>query len=149
MRRGRPRKFKQQHRNAPWRLYDPPWGICRWCNKEIRKPDGTPNLRRRWHEECLHDFYIISDHKYAKRATKQRDKGICAKCGKFCRYRHEWQLDHVKPLIEAKGDMSYWRLDNLQTLCNACHEAKTARENSDRAKRVYGVPGDDTDDPFA
>jgi hypothetical protein len=137
MRRGRPRKYKQIYRNPPmpaW-FYNAPWGTCRWCNKPILKEDGTINTRRRWHPTgCLHDYLIIADHKYAKRQVKKRDKGICASCGKYCHYRHEWQLDHIRPLIEAKGDLSFWRMGNLATRCNTCHFLKSAQENSDRAK---------------
>ena len=136
MRRGRQRRFQQEHRNPPmpWWFGTPKWGICRWCNNTIFNDDGSVNTRRKWHPACLHDWSIIADNKYAKRCVKKRDKGICAKCGKYCHYRYEWQADHIKPLIDAHGDLDYWRLENIQTLCNACHGIKTGQENSGRAK---------------
>ena len=45
-----------------------------------------------------------------------------------------WQADHIKPLVEQKGvkeedlDWSYYKLDNLQTLCKKCHRKKTNEE---------------------
>jgi hypothetical protein len=134
MRKGRPRYFPQKHRNPPLPVWfmDCPWGVCRWCGKIIWDEDGTILKRRHWHKECLKPYWIITDCKYAKAEVKKRDKGICAYCGKYCQYRYEWELDHVKPLIDAVGDVTYWEMNNLQTLCNTCHERKTAQENSVR-----------------
>jgi 5-methylcytosine-specific restriction endonuclease McrA len=44
-------------------------------------------------------------------------------------------VDHILPLIEAQGDLDYWRLPNLATLCVPCHIKKTSREATDRAQR--------------
>lgn len=143
-RRKRKKSYKrrsQSHRVAPMPLWfqETPWGCCRWCNKTIFKDDGvTENKRRRWHPDCLHDYLIITDHRYAKRQVKKRDKGICASCGTYCRYRDEWNLDHEKPLIDAKGDLSFWRIENLQTLCVKCHSGKTVAENIERGKGWFG-----------
>ena len=41
---------------------------------------------------------------------------------------------HIRPLVEQKGvkekdlDWSYYKLDNLQTLCKKCHREKTTSE---------------------
>jgi 5-methylcytosine-specific restriction endonuclease McrA len=42
-------------------------------------------------------------------------------------------MDHIVPLIQANGDLQYWRLPNLQTLCTPCHTIKTSREATERA----------------
>lgn len=42
-----------------------------------------------------------------------------------------WQADHVVPLIDGGG----WGVDNVQTVCTACHFEKTASEATTRAKR--------------
>lgn len=112
-----------------------PWGVCRWCGKIIWKDDGTILKRRHWHKECLHEYWIVSDSKYAKAQVKKRDKGICAICGKYCRYRNEWDLDHIIPLIDSSNDISFWGLNNLQTLCKECHIKKTSKENIFRHKK--------------
>lgn len=129
-------KFRnQEHRKPllPDSVFSAPWGHCRWCSKPIYKEDGiTINPRRHWHKDCVHEYLIITDSKYAKRQVKKRDKGICAKCGKFCRYRNEWDCDHIKPLIDSHGNIEYFGLSNLQTLCCDCHLLKTAQENSIR-----------------
>lgn len=46
----------------------------------------------------------------------------------------DWDVDHIKPLVEAKGDISYWKLDNLATRCKDCHKAKSIAETKARAK---------------
>ena len=132
------RKYPQKHRLAPMPKWfnDTPWGTCRWCNKDIFNDFGKVNSRRRWHKDCVHEYLIITDPKYAKRQVKKRDKGVCAKCKKKFTLKSEWQCDHKKPLIEAKGDINYWMLGNLQTLCNGCHSIKTAAENSARRKKI-------------
>ena len=130
-RRRRKKKANTAYRTAPL----PEWfnnivkGTCRWCNGEIFNDDGTKNLRRTWHKNCLQPYYLLTRQSHAKRAVKKRDKGICKDCGKFCRYRHEWQLDHEKPLIEANGNVWYWSLENLATRCVECHKKKTIKEN--------------------
>jgi hypothetical protein len=55
-----------------------------------------------------------------------------------------WQHDHIRPLIEANGDLTFWQLDNIQTLCTACHVAKTADDNRRiRASRLNIAPQSD------
>jgi 5-methylcytosine-specific restriction endonuclease McrA len=112
-----------------------PAGICRWCNTPIFNDKGEINLRRRWHKDCLHPYFLLTRQSYAKREIKKRDKGVCCDCGKKCRYRSEWDLDHEKPLIDAHGDISYWQLGNLRTRCKKCHLDKTLKENEDRRLR--------------
>lgn len=43
-----------------------------------------------------------------------------------------WQHDHIRPLIEARGDISFWALENIQTLCTACHITKGKEDNARR-----------------
>lgn len=113
-----------------------PYGTCRWCNKCIYKPKTRQiNKRRRWHPECQNEFWTVTDHRYAKREVKKRDKGICSDCGKYCHYRWEWQCDHIKPLVEANGDINFWKIENLSTKCVACHKKKTKQEYAKRKKR--------------
>ena len=57
-----------------------------------------------------------------RRAVFERDGWRCVQCGKAGRL----EVDHVVPLKRG-GDP--WALNNLQTLCRACHIAKTRSEN--------------------
>jgi 5-methylcytosine-specific restriction protein A len=49
-----------------------------------------------------------------------RDGFACVRCGE----REALEVDHVVPI--AKGGT--WTLDNAQTLCRRCHQAKTAED---------------------
>lgn len=43
-------------------------------------------------------------------------------------------MDHIRPLFENQsGDLSFWKLDNLATLCLECHRQKCAAEAATRA----------------
>lgn len=72
----------------------------------------------------------------------ERDKGICAKCGKDTMvetYRrrargtgHLWQADHIVPVVEGGGECG---LDGYRTLCTTpCHKEETAALASRLAK---------------
>lgn len=60
----------------------------------------------------------------ARRMVFERDGHRCRKCGRAARL----ECDHIVPLEQDK-DQNPYDSDNLQTLCRACHMAKTAREN--------------------
>ena len=64
---------------------------------------------------------------HVRRAVFERDGYRCRACGLPGRL----ECDHVQPLRRG-GDP--WDMDNLQSLCRACHIEKTRRENS----RVLG-----------
>lgn len=51
---------------------------------------------------------------------------VCASCGYHGYRPSEFEVDHIKPLFEANGDLSYWAPENLQLLCGRqCHPVKT------------------------
>jgi len=106
-------------------------GMCRWCGNTILKDDGTINGRKNWHEECATQYMIIYHSKEQRAHIHKRDKGVCNHCGIS---GGKWDADHIKPLVEQRGiskdelDWSYYKLENLQTLCKKCHKAKTKSE---------------------
>lgn len=55
-------------------------------------------------------------------AAKRRDGFKCVQCGAV----RNLEVDHIKPVREAP-ELAYL-LDNLQTLCCACHSRKTRIE---------------------
>lgn len=57
-----------------------PTGQCRWCGLAILNVDGSPNLRRNWHEDCVHIFKMCNHPTYARDVVFQRDNGVCAYC---------------------------------------------------------------------
>ncbi len=115
-------------------------GWCRVCGQPIVKADGSPNLRRTYHRgepwegrNCLEE-YSLTWSTHAKYRVWERDHGKCVTCGRQCTdwwMATDWEADHIVPLKDGGG----FGLDNLQTLCRACHRKKTARENRERRKR--------------
>ena len=53
-----------------------------------------------------------------------RDKGLCQQCLKAGKYRPARDVDHI--VHKANGGTD--DVSNLQSLCSACHKAKTATE---------------------
>lgn len=55
----------------------------------------------------------------------------CENCAKQGIIRAGNVVDHIKPIRTAQGWTLRWNTDNFQTLCHACHNAKT-REDEGR-----------------
>ena len=53
-----------------------------------------------------------------------RDKGLCQVCLQSKHYRPARQVDHKVPKFEGGTDDD----DNLQAICESCHQAKTQAE---------------------
>lgn len=126
-------------------------GVCRWCNVPIGvTPRGKPS-KARWHIRCLSEFKLLHWPTKTRQAVWRRDSGKCAGCGTICAKKGlpKWHMDHIKPLIEAKGDITYWQMGNLQTLCHPCHTTKTSAEATERAvkRRAAKVPPTDPTPP--
>lgn len=120
------------------------------------KADGSQNLRRTWHPECVKLYFIATTSKGQREALWARDRGVCAVCGRdtlaeakatinaeMYRYLernqlngHRWQADHKLALINADCDPRAFTLDNLQTLCTACHKQKTKRDMAERKTKA-------------
>jgi len=71
----------------------------------------------------------------ARAMVEARDGRQCARCPQ---QGTPWHVDHIFPLwlvdpIDPER-WRYWLLDNLQTLCASCHQAKTNSEAASRAK---------------
>jgi 5-methylcytosine-specific restriction endonuclease McrA len=130
-------------------------GYCKVCEKLIPKADGTPHLGRLYcSNKCkrrVEDAWWQYSPNHLSELVMKRDQGKCAICGETKKIPYEyrshdmvdgkWQtvtktgynsdieIDHIKALCllndEERKDLYWWGLDNLQTLCHACHVAKT------------------------
>ena len=69
----------------------------------------------------------IVRNKLLRAKVKERDGGICCRCG---RYDAKFEADHIVALWSGGRDT----LDNMQTLCRACHMQKSVGETPVRAK---------------
>lgn len=112
-----------RYANLPDSFYQKPIkGYCRWCGRST----GNKTI---WHKQCLFAYKIVTSPSFARQVVKRRDKGVCAICGKSFPDT-EWQVDHINPLKNSKGRLRFFLLDNLQTACLQCHQAKTNRERA-------------------
>lgn len=138
-------------------------GMCRWCAQPITKPNGDSDTRRTWHPDCVKIYRVAAFSSDQRAAVFERDRGVCAQCDAHtvedmtCRTEsfrkvgkpppywayppmgNRWQADHIRPLLEANGDMSYFLLSNLQTLCHACHVAKGIADRRRRKEALRSV----------
>lgn len=73
-----------------------------------------------------------------RKAALYRDMGLCVHCRSRGDITVATEVDH----IVRKADGGTDDLDNLQSLCRPCHEAKTAVENGgkDMACDANGIP---------
>ena len=111
-----------------------PPGTCRWCNELTGLTPKGKVKTSRWHSHCLQEYKLLFWPTTTRKAVWKRDAGICNECKTQCEKQNNgWHLDHIKPLIEAKGDLSFWQMGNLQTLCKVCHKNKTSKEATERA----------------
>lgn len=116
---------------------------CRGCGGKV------PKGRKTW---CSRLCYTTYDPKMVLMAVKRRDKGICTACGFNCaQAKREWrnlygrrkmlkppiaEYDHIIPFSEGGLTVA----ENLRTLCNPCHKARTrvwVQEKAQKLRRLY------------
>jgi 5-methylcytosine-specific restriction endonuclease McrA len=91
--------------------------------------NGKVNRRLHWHRQCASAWRFMNDRFYARQVIRARDGGQCAACPTQCA-EDGWEVDHIRPLVLANGDYSFFLQSNVQTLCKPCHRAKSATEQS-------------------
>ena len=62
----------------------------------------------------------------------------CARCRKLVAYPHGFELDHIKALHK---DGSTNDDDNMQVLCPACHQVKTAQDCGYKERAKFDAQG--------
>lgn len=62
----------------------------------------------------------------------KRDSYTCIPCQTKRRTTPATQVDHIKPKAQGGTD----DLDNLQSICDDCHKAKTAEETANGAPKL-------------
>lgn len=133
----------QDHRKPP----KPPFyhtagkGSCRQCGENILKADGSINKRSNWHPKCVEEYKLIHFPRDTRRAVWKRDRGVCYLCHQIVN-KNAWEMEHIRPLYEANGDITFWELPNIAVCCIPCHREKSAREAGARAAIKRAAKGD-------
>lgn len=122
-------------------------GSCLWCSKAL------PSRRRSWcSDRCGEAFWANHWWSVARRTVKRRDRYRCKRCGtngpkRPARAKHATQraylaamrawraakkvgrleVNHILPCAGKHTQLSCaHHLDNLETLCMACHKEHTS-----------------------
>jgi hypothetical protein len=120
--------------------------LCRWCGLEVQKRRRT--FCSEW---CVHEWRLRTDPGYLREQVLARDRGRCALCHidtveafhrlkrargsnrktmlaywglQSVNRRSLWDADHILPVCEGGGECD---LENIRTLCLACHKDETYR----------------------
>lgn len=98
-------------------------GQC-YCNEHRKENHRNYNKYERNEESS--DFYSSTEWRATSKAFRE-EHPLCEECLKSGRIRPAQLVDHIVPIRQggAKLDPS-----NLQSLCNACHSAKSIKEGS-------------------
>ena len=85
--------------------------LCRWCGKEV------PAGRRTFCSSlCAHEWRVRSSSKYLREKVYERDRGVCAKCGRDTR-KLKARLEDAQTAAMArcgvfdKNPLADWRKD--------------------------------------
>jgi len=93
-----------------------------WC--KAHKADRSVG---RWGDArrgSRHERGYGTEWDVTRKRILSRDKGLCQVCLAAGKYRPAKAVDHIKPKCEGGSDDD----DNLQSICQSCHDIKTAAE---------------------
>jgi 5-methylcytosine-specific restriction protein A len=88
---------------------------------------GVPSPRLRQQPKTADPFYLSKEWREAKAAKRREGRTWCARCGSTDRLI----LDHI---VERKDGGAELDLRNLEWLCHAHHQIKTAASRAARAR---------------
>lgn len=101
---------------------------CESCQDKHTDRHKLYDKNRR--DKNSNSFYKSSEWIRVRKQALLRDHGLCQHCLRSKRIKHAEMVDHIIPIKEE------WSLrltlSNLQSLCNPCHNTKTAED-----KRKY------------
>lgn len=100
-------------------------GRVGYCPEHIHEsPSGWAAKKDRSHQKIYHTArWRRTSEQYRK------EHPICIECKENGLIEQVDVVDHIVP-IQNGGAVFDW--DNLQSLCNSCHNSKTAKENASK-----------------
>ena len=107
----------------------------RFCeeHKQDKSKQATNQERMQYEEKELR-FYKSTTWTKLSKSFRLRNP-TCASCLKRGIIRQAVLVDHIEPIKTAYGWQHRLDESNLQSLCQTCHNAKTAREVAQRRMR--------------
>lgn len=96
----------------------------------IAMPNLPPNFNHGGKKvKAVKSQQYVYDHNWRKvRAKRLQEEPLCRHCQEQGHITPATQVDHIKPRADGGKDV----YENTQSLCQPCHAAKTAEENSRR-----------------
>jgi 5-methylcytosine-specific restriction endonuclease McrA len=85
----------------------------RYCSWQCRKTGMRGENHPGWKADAIRDCYRGPNWKETRQSALERDGHKCVKCGNLSKL----VVHHIVPWDETQDN----RLDNLMTLCIACH----------------------------
>jgi len=110
-------------------------GVCAICGRDcVSERERLREFRARVRRDRFGErARWLPDHWVGDRESAYADEceriGLPVHLRSLC--RRLWEMDHVVPVVEGGGDCG---LENLRTLCWACHRAETAALAARRAQ---------------
>lgn len=100
-----------------------------------RKSDAASRRTDRRSEEAKQRHKLYNTKRWlVLRADQLLREPFCRECAKRGERVYATDVDHIRP---HGGDRAlFYDPGNLQSLCHACHSAKTWRENQDNLRRT-------------
>lgn len=94
----------------------------------LPKPKRAPWLpeRKAWVHPTRRDDVYQSKRWKELRVWYRMHNPLCVQCGDAM-----YVVDHITPMSQGGAA---WDVDNLQSLCRRCHDAKTASESKNKGE---------------
>jgi 5-methylcytosine-specific restriction protein A len=97
-----------------------------YCAKHKRNADRQYDKQRYRSDPSYIKLYHSKEWRAIREQAMIRDHGLCQECLKHERIEQAKVVDHIKR-VDEHPELRL-ELSNLQSLCKACHNKKTANE---------------------
>lgn len=106
---------------------------CRQLTRETYCPQHKPRKAQRRESAEWHWMYATKDWTEVLRPGQLLSEPFCRECARRGLRVKATRVDHVKP---HRGDWAVFSdPENLQSLCESCHNRKTALEMAERRRK--------------
>jgi len=102
-------------------------------NPRCERHTVTYTSKKRYNHHYHQGKYIYTSSRWVKLSKQfRRHNPLCAACYAIGIFTPAYVVDHIVEIADG-GDL--WDIDNLQSLCNPCHNTKTGVEKKKRSRR--------------